>query len=155
MSFSSKTLLEEDLSVYSLASYDKRMFACILDLFFAFPLWLAVNMPFSHLLEKWLALGFKKPYYALLLTIMFIFVGLYFVLPSYKWGQTIGKKIVGIQLISADRSVKLKMITVAFREFLSLFCLTIPLIFLTYLYKGKKQTLVDVLTHTVIISFKN
>lgn len=155
MSSSSKALLEEELSLYSLASYDKRIFAFILDLFFAFPLWIAIKMPFSHLLEKWLALGFKKTYYAFLFATMLIFISLYFILPTYKWGQTLGRKIVGIQLISADRSLKPDIIKIAFRECLSLCCLFVPIIFLIYFYKEKKQTLADLLTKTVIISFRN
>jgi uncharacterized RDD family membrane protein YckC len=106
----------EDFSVYAPAGFILRWYAMTLDLTFATPLDVFVHQPFERYLERLYAFGHLRLYWLLYALLTAIPVLLYFVVPTMIWGQTLGKRIVGVRVVSKARTAELGLWQVLGRE---------------------------------------
>src|SRR5206468_2305675 len=102
--------------VYRPAGFVLRWYAITLDLTFATPLDVFVHQPFERYLERLYAYGFVHAYYLAYGLLTAIPVLLYFVVPTMIWGQTLGKRIVGVRVVPQQRGAELGLLQVLARE---------------------------------------
>ncbi|HWU43716.1 MAG TPA: RDD family protein, partial [Bdellovibrio sp.] len=106
--------------------------------------------------QKVLARSFQPPTLASVLALaqIFIFIG-YYIYPVKKSGQTFGKKIFGLQIISTD--IELTYFNVFMREFVGKL-LSILLLGIGYLlpfFNSEKRALHDYLAKTQVVSIED
>ena len=150
-----KHVVGADLSIYQPATLTLRWYALTLDLTFVGPLDVLIHLPFERYLERLHAYGFNAQYYALAALLTTIPIFFYFVAPTCLGGQTLGKRVVGIKVvsesktpISAWQAVKREMIG----KFLSV--MTLGLGIITMLFDAKRRTLHDRVAGTVVLALK-
>lgn len=106
----------EDLTVYEPASFLLRWYAITLDITFAAPLNIFVHLPFERYLERLFAFGHVSQYYVMNAILTAIPLLLYFVMPTLIWGQTLGKRIVGVRVVQKGQVPHLNLGQVFVRE---------------------------------------
>lgn len=90
----------DDFSLYKPAGFVLRWYALTLDLAFIAPLDMLIRVSISRQLEHMTAYGHGGRAVFLSLLATLIPVLLYFVIPTWRTGQTLGKRIVGLRVIS-------------------------------------------------------
>lgn len=108
--------LTEDFTVYEPADLVQRWSALTFDLTFAAPLYVVAQLPFERYLERLFAYGHIQQYYVLTGLLTAIPLLLYFVVPTAIWGQTLGKRIVGLRVVARGGSPHLRFWQVLVRE---------------------------------------
>lgn len=109
-------VLVEDFSVYKTAGFTRRWYALAIDLILFAPLDLLIHMPFVRYAERLYAFGDVNIAVGLTTLLFVIPLLLYFVAPTMIWGQTLGKKIVGVRVVRLDYGGNLGMAQVMMRE---------------------------------------
>ena len=109
-------VLVEDFSVYKAAGFVRRWYALALDLILFAPLDLLVHMPFVRYVERLYAFGDINKAIGLTSLLFLIPLMMYFVAPTMIWGQTLGKKIVGVRVVRQDYGGNLGLTQVLVRE---------------------------------------
>jgi uncharacterized RDD family membrane protein YckC len=146
----------EDFGVYERAGFIARWYAITFDLTFAAPLNIFVHLPFERYLARLTAFGHPTEATIQRLLLMAIPILLYFVVPTLLWGQTLGKRIVGLRVIRQDGEPRLGFGQVLVRETvgraLSLAMLGVG--FLMAAAEPEKRAMHDVLTKTDVVSFR-
>lgn len=146
----------EDFTIYQPAGFVLRWYALTLDVLFCAPLDVLIHMPFTRYLERLEAYGFEGRAHLVTVLLTAIPVLLYFIAPTALYGQTLGKKIVGIRVVRRDFGADLPMAAVIFREtggkILSVFSLGIG--FAMAGVTERKRALHDVLAHTQVLSYR-
>lgn len=89
-----------DFTVYPAAGFTLRWYALTLDLALSAPLQFLVKLPFDRYLERLVAYGHRQEFLLLSILLAFIPFALYVLVPTTLWGVTLGKKIVGLRVIS-------------------------------------------------------
>jgi uncharacterized RDD family membrane protein YckC len=146
----------EDFTVYQPAGFQLRWYALTLDLTLSAPLGVLVRLPFTRYLEKLQAFGHDTRYLLVSGIIEAVPLLLYFVGPTFAWGQTLGKKIVGIRVIQANCRPELDLTSVLLRETVGKF-LSLILGFAGFFmaaFGERKRALHDRLAGTVVISYR-
>ncbi len=106
----------EDFTVYGPAGMTVRWYAFTIDLALCAPLDVLVHLPFARYLERLAAYGHNAWHTGLWVLLAVVPVMLYFITPTVLWGQTLGKKIVGVRVINASFQPKLDFTSVLVRE---------------------------------------
>ncbi len=148
--------LAEDFSVYEPAGFILRWYAITLDITFAAPLDLVVHLPFERYLERLHAFGHVTEYYLLTGLLTAIPVLLYFVVPTSIWGQTLGKRIVGLRVVSRGNDPKPSALQVVLRETVGRLAslATLGTGFLMAAAEPDKRALHDWMTRTDVVSYR-
>lgn len=146
----------EDFSVYQPAGFVLRWYALTLDLTFAGPLDVLCHLPFQRYLEKLHAYGHTTEYWILTVALTAIPIMLYLLAPTMIWGQTLGKRIVGIRVVREDLGAELDFGAVFLRETVgrALSVLTLGLGFLLVLFDVRKRAMHDYIAGTCVVSYK-
>lgn len=145
----------EDFTVYQPASVLQRLYAFALDVHLVAPLVVLVHLPFRRYLERLGAYGFEGRYvalYALIWSLPFI---LYFIAPTLLWGQTLGKRIVGIRVVKASFGPHIPFGSVLLREggkILSFGCLGLGLFMA--LFNERRRGFHDYLGKTQVVTYR-
>ena len=142
----------QDLNHLNYCRFLERWYAATIDFSFFFPLYVLFQNPFERYLER-LQLDplSVKP------VIVPILIGLvpwilYYYLPTLFFGQTLGKKAVGIEVISEGkhRSAFAILVRETLGKFLSLASLGAG--FLMAIVHPKRKTLHDLISKTSVVS---
>lgn len=140
-----------DFPHYFYAGFLIRMFAFLIDLLCIgaitrLTLGIAKNLGWLNFSDSYLSLyGF---------TALLIYLAYFVLLTKLNHGQTIGKMIFGIRVISFDEE-ELSWSTVLVREGACRFILKFPLLMLGYIpaiFNQKKQHLGDLFTNTSVVT---
>lgn len=128
-----------------------RLYAATIDYAFFLPLYLVFHNPVERSLEQ-LAVG-PSTFHSVLIP-GFIFAVpwvLYFFLPTFLWGQTLGKSAVGLR-VAADRG-RSHFLQILMRESVGKILAVVPLFLgvLMALAHPQKKMLHDILTQTVVL----
>jgi uncharacterized RDD family membrane protein YckC len=111
-----KFQFEQDFSVYPDASLQDRLFAYAIDISVSGPLSLLVVSVFEFVVTRF----FNLPHLASMLgvaVLSLIVPFLYWILMTWKVGMTVGKRIIGIQVVPRNfPNAKLGPFSVFFRE---------------------------------------
>lgn len=146
----------EDFTVYQPAGYVLRWYALTLDLTFAAPLDVAVHMPFARLLERLAAYDQLFLHHALAALLTAIPLLVYFIAPTVLYGQTLGKRIVGLRVVRGSFNPHLSVGQVILRETVGK-ALTIMTFGLTALLPEsaeRKRAMHDHLAETQVITYR-
>jgi len=146
----------EDFTVYQPAGFWLRYCALTLDGSLSTSIGVLIQMPFERPLEKMHAFGHDLRYFIVSVLIEALPVLLYFVFPTLLWGQTLGKKIVGIRVIRANCQPDLDPSAVILRETVGKLLSFILLLggFIMAAFGERKRALHDHLAGTVVISYR-
>ena len=146
----------EDFTVYEPAGFVLRWYAITIDLTFAAPLDLFVHLPFERYLERLNAYGHTTAYHLLGGLLTAIPVLLYFIVPTMIWGQTLGKRIVGVRVITRGGNPRLAPFAVFVRETFGrlLSCVTLGVGFLMAAAEPHKRALHDHISNTDVVSYR-
>jgi uncharacterized RDD family membrane protein YckC len=149
--------LVEDFSVYQAAGFIRRWYALALDLVFFAPLDLMVHMPFTRYVERLYAFGDTTKAIGLTTLLFVIPMMLYFVAPTMIWGQTLGKKIVGVRVVRGDYGGSLGLGQVLARETIgkALSVATLLIGFFMVGWAKNKRGLHDRLADTRVVCYRD
>ncbi len=127
---------EEDLADFRAATLSQRVAAFFIDVTFLSPFVVLVQSGGRGLL--------------------FVTILLYFVLPTFLTGQTIGKKIMKLRVINEDFTARLPLGKVVIREMLMILFSMPPfsLVFLMLMVTPEKRAWHDQVTRTRVIFFQ-
>jgi len=149
--------IDEDFSVYKPASLVLRWYALTLDLTIFGPIDLLCHMPFARYLERLEAFGPSERFLIISSLIRLIPLVLYFALPTWLYGQTLGKRIVGLRIVRADFDPRISLWAALFRESLGKL-LSVCLFgagILMGLLSARKRSLHDYLTGTCVVEYRD
>ena len=110
--------LGDDFSLYVPAGLVLRWYALTLDLVMFAPIHLLTRVSMSQYLERLAAHGQSGRALAWSFFAFLIPVLVYFVIPTWRSGQTLGKRMVGIRVITASRQPALTLVDTLRREVL-------------------------------------
>ncbi|MCX6110514.1 MAG: RDD family protein [Proteobacteria bacterium] len=147
--------LGDDFSLYGPAGFILRWYALTIDLVMFAPIHMLIRVSMSQYLERLVAHGqsgraFAWSFFAFLIPVL-----VYFVIPTWRSGQTLGKRIVGIRVITAARQPALTLADTLRREVLGK-AASIALCgagFLLMRGSPRKRALHDYLGKTMVISY--
>lgn len=122
---------------FAIASPGKRLLGFILDLIFL----ILMNFPLAYL-AKYLPSYFNNKFVWVFLT----FWCIYFFIMELLFKGTVGKKIVGIETISATEGKKISV----FQYFIRSFVKVIPFINVILLFNDKKKGCHDFIANTIV-----
>lgn len=145
-----------DLAVYPQAGFVARWYALTLDIAFFIPLDSLVHMPFRRVVERIGADGQFTRYAVLIGLLTALPLLVYFIAPTALTGRTLGKKIVGLRVVTADAERVLPLASVIFRETIGKL-LSLALLgwgFLRLAFGRRAQTLHDQLAKTRVINYR-
>lgn len=147
----------EDFTIYQPAGFVLRWYAITLDVIFCAPLDVLVHMPFTRYLERLEAYGFETRAHLVAGLLTAIPILLYFIAPTALYGQTLGKKIVGLRVVRKDFGSDLSIWAVIFRETAGkiLSVLSLGVGFAMAGLTGRKRALHDVLAQTQVLSYRH
>lgn len=146
----------EDFTIYQPAGFRLRWYAITLDLALFAPLDVLIHMPFNRYLEKMGAYGYDGRYLAMTILLWAIPMLLYVVAPTLLWGQTLGKRIVGIRVIKASFNPNLTLGSIIIRETIGKL-LSLALLgagFFAVGFTERKRGLHDYMAKTQVISYR-
>jgi len=106
----------DDFNLYKPAGFVQRWYAFTLDLAFIAPIDMLVKVSIGKHLEHLAAYGHDIRALILGLLAAFVPIIIYFVLPTWYNGQTIGKRIVGIRVVATIEQPKLSFVDTLMRE---------------------------------------
>lgn len=146
----------EDFTVYRPAGFRLRWYALTLDLALSAPLDVLIHLPFERYLERLNAYGYEGRHLALTVLLWAIPLVLYFLAPTLIFGQTLGKRIVGIRVIRASFNPNLTFGSVLTRETVGkiLSLLVFGLGFAAVAFSERKRGLHDHMAKTQVISYR-
>ncbi|WNF36061.1 RDD family protein [Bacillaceae bacterium IKA-2] len=136
---------------YRYAGFWMRFWAYILDLLVLASIKTIIVAPILTIVNL---REIRIAFFSLEVLLVAIITVLYFLLLTKKWGQTIGKRVLGIKVIS-KKEVPLTWSSLIFREvvgryILQVFILTYTL-YLIVAFQRKKQGLHDMIGDTLVI----
>ncbi len=108
--------LGDDFSLYVPAGFVLRWYALTLDLVMFAPLHMLIRVSMSQHLERLVAHGHSGRALALSFFAFLIPLLVYFVIPTWRSGQTLGKRIVGIRVITSSKQPALTLVDTLRRE---------------------------------------
>lgn len=143
--------LSEDYHQYPLASFKQRAFAVLLDGFFSALMMGVLSGVLKHVLDHPGRPGGVGPR---LLQISFVFAYYYF--PLYASGETLGKKLVGVKVVSENGDGKLGFGQVLGREAIGklISMLALGLGYVGAITRKDKKTFHDRLFSTRVVTFR-
>ena len=146
----------EDFTVYRPATLIHRWYALTLDLAFFMPISMLLRLPFGRYLERLSTLGHPWRYYGVLLLITAIPLTCYFVAPTLMSGQTLGKRIVGLRVLTRGLSPELSLWQLFVRETFGklLGAASLGVGFALGAVEPRGRTLHDLLAGTVVICYR-
>jgi uncharacterized RDD family membrane protein YckC len=103
--------LTEDYKQYPLATFRQRAFAIFLDGFFVGIIFGLLNIGIKYVLNNSWHHGRAGP---ILLLISFVFT--YYIFPLYGSGETLGKRLVGVRVVSEEGDGRLGFLQILGRE---------------------------------------
>lgn len=146
----------EDFTVYQPATFTQRWYALAIDLTLFAPLDVLIHLPFKRYLERMDAYGYDGRYGSLVALLWALPLLLYFVAPTLLWGQTLGKRIVGIRVVRRSFNPNVSLGHVLIRETIGK-TLSIVLfgvgIFMV-LFSERRRALHDVLAKTQVVTYR-
>lgn len=146
----------EDFTVYRTAGVIARWYALWLDVVLSAPLNVLIHLPFRRYLERLEAYGLVTKYWGFSATLGAVLLMLYFIAPTLLFGQTLGKRIVGLRVIRANCSPDVGFLRVVVREtigkILSLGLLGVG--FLMPLMNVRHRALHDYLAGTIVVTYR-
>jgi uncharacterized RDD family membrane protein YckC len=146
----------EDFTVYPTAGFVLRWYALTLDIAFSTPLSILFKLPFNRYLERLSAYGHQQQFITLTLFLAAIPFALYFLAPVSFWGVTLGKKIVGLRVVSNRGHFNLSFSQVIRREVVGklLSVASFGLGFFMVAINTKRLALHDQLSQTRVITYR-
>ena len=143
-----------DFSMYPPAGLTLRWYALTLDLTFFGPLEVLMSSLFGRYLEHLDAYGKSWIFLLIFMIVKLTSVILYFVLPTWINGQTLGKKMVGIKVVPSHLHGQPSFFCVLFRETIaklaSILSLGIGLLMIAF--NQRRLSLHDLLASTIVIN---
>jgi len=110
------TMSPDDFNLYKPAGFVLRWYALTLDLAFITPIDLLVRASIGKHLEHLTAYGHDTRALIIGFLATFVPIVIYFVLPTWHNGQTIGKRIVGLRVVATIGQPKLSFVDALMRE---------------------------------------
>jgi uncharacterized RDD family membrane protein YckC len=146
----------EDFTVYQPATFTQRWYALTIDIALSTPLDVLVHLPFKRYLERLDAYGMNERYVLLVVLLWVIPTLLCFVAPTLLWGQTLGKRIVGIRVVRASFNPNIPVMDVILRETVGriLSLLLLGTGFLMAAFTDRHRALHDFLAKTQVITYR-
>ena len=146
----------EDFTVYRTAGLVARWYALWLDLVLSAPLNVVLHLPFQRYLAKLEAYGHTAKYWGFSAALAVVLLMIYFIAPTLLFGQTLGKRIVGLRVIRANCNPEIGFFRVVLREsvgkLLSVGLLGIG--FLFPLMNQRQRALHDYLAGTIVVTYR-
>lgn len=144
-----KFIKEYEYPKFLFAGFGSRFAAFIIDLLTISFISKILVIPISSIFDITKSKMFFGPYNLMLLG---IYLGYFFFLTYINNGQTIGKMILGIKVISLNDE-KLNITTVFYREVLGRFILKkLGIFYLMMLFNRNKQQLADFFANTSVVN---
>lgn len=146
----------EDFTVYQPAGFVVRWYALTLDVALSAPLDVIIHLPFKRYMTRLAAYGYDGKYAVLWLLLTAIPLLAYFVAPTLLWGQTLGKRIVGLRVVRSSFNPQLGPVAVLMRETVgkALSLALFGLGFLIVAANDRKRGLHDYLAGTQVIQYR-
>lgn len=146
----------EDFTVYQPATFTQRWYALTIDLALSTPVDVLVHLPFKRYLERLSAFGLEGRYAAFYVLLWAIPMLLYFIAPTLIWGQTLGKRIVGIRVVRASFGPNLTFQAVLLRETVgkALSLATLGIGFFMAIFTDRHRALHDYVGKTQVITYR-
>lgn len=146
----------EDFTVYRTAGITARWYALWLDVVLSAPLNVLIHLPFQRYLERLEAYGYVTRYWAFTGALATVLLMIYFIAPTLLFGQTLGKRIVGLRVIRANCSPEVGFVRIVVRETIGklLSAALLGLGFLFPLMNQRQRALHDYLAGTIVVTYR-
>ena len=149
--------VKEDFAVYAPATVRLRLYAAAIDLALYLPLQAASKAPFGRTLERLYAYGFAGRWLLLWSIIVLLPLVFYYVVPTFIWGRSLGKTIVGLRVIQSNYNANLTFAVILIRETLgkALTFGSLGLGIIMAMISRRRLMLHDQLCRTQVISYRD
>ncbi len=146
----------EDFTVYRTAGLVARWYALWLDLVLSAPLNVILHLPFQRYLAKLEAYGLTAKYWGFSAALAVALLMIYFIAPTLLFGQTLGKRIVGLRVIRANCNPEIGFGRVVVRESIGklLSAALFGIGFLFPLMNQRHRALHDYLAGTIVVTYR-
>ncbi|MBC7659704.1 MAG: RDD family protein [Chitinophagaceae bacterium] len=148
--------LNEDFSVYEPAQFRERMLGHLSDYFLLGVTIALLRLPFLKLIEHAKMNGQEAKSSAITTFLFLLAVTICQLAPLCLWGQTLGKYLFGIRVITMTGGARLSPLNVITREvggkFVSMMILGVG--FLFPLWRADKRALHDLLSDTKVVKYR-
>ncbi|RYZ81497.1 MAG: RDD family protein [Proteobacteria bacterium] len=149
--------LNEDFSVYQPADYKDRVFAFITDAFFLGVVIAVLKIPFLRILDQAGLSGNIVRTSSISLLVNVLAFNLCHIMPLMIWGQTLGKYLLGIRIVTVAGYTRLSPISVITREIIgkSASLLLLGIGFLLPIWRADRRSLHDLAARSIVVKVKS